>query len=80
MQRLLLAGRSSGGDAVAAAVAGARDCLVEAIRLGASRQDEVPELPSEAHVPLQRVVGRQVARPSDDPGRFDRFVARNTSI
>ncbi|MEU9115717.1 saccharopine dehydrogenase NADP-binding domain-containing protein [Streptomyces sp. NPDC048483] len=44
VRRLLVAGRSSAGDAVAATVASARDCLVDAIRLDASRQDEVAEL------------------------------------
>jgi hypothetical protein len=44
VRRLVVAGRSSAGDAVAATVASARDCLVEAIRLDASRPDEVAEL------------------------------------
>jgi predicted dinucleotide-binding enzyme len=35
-RRLLVAGRSSAGDAVAATVASARDCRVEAMRLDAS--------------------------------------------
>ncbi|WKX69201.1 KR domain-containing protein [Streptomyces sp. XD-27] len=41
VRRVLVAGRSSAGDAVAATVASARDCLVEAVRLDASRPDEV---------------------------------------
>ena len=44
VRRLVVAGRSSAGDAVAATVASARDCLVEATRLDASRPDEVAEL------------------------------------
>jgi len=44
VRRLVVAGRSTAGDAVAATVASARDCLVEAIRLDASRPDEVAEL------------------------------------
>ncbi|MFI9048603.1 saccharopine dehydrogenase NADP-binding domain-containing protein [Streptomyces sp. NPDC053427] len=44
VRRVLVAGRSAARDAVAATVASARDCLVEAVRLDASRQDEVAEL------------------------------------
>ncbi|WP_240139703.1 saccharopine dehydrogenase NADP-binding domain-containing protein [Streptomyces sp. MUM 178J] len=42
--RLLVAGRSSAPDAVAATVASARDCRVEAVPLDASRLDEVAGL------------------------------------
>ncbi|WP_216214553.1 KR domain-containing protein [Amycolatopsis aidingensis] len=52
VRRLLLAGRSAVVDAAAATVASARDCLVEAIRLDASRQDEVAELLSRARPDL----------------------------
>lgn len=44
VRRVLVAGRSAAADAVAATVASARDCIVEAMRLDASRQDEVAEL------------------------------------
>jgi hypothetical protein len=43
-RRLVVAGRSSAGDAVAATVASSHDCLVEATRLDASRQEDVAEL------------------------------------
>jgi hypothetical protein len=49
---LLVAGRSSAGDAVAATVASSRDCLIEAIRLDASRPDEVAELLTTTHPDL----------------------------
>jgi hypothetical protein len=51
-RRLLVAGRSSAGDAVAATVASAHDCLVEATRLDASRSDEVAELLTRARPDL----------------------------
>ncbi|MFE3205266.1 KR domain-containing protein [Embleya sp. NPDC059237] len=43
-RRLVLAGRSTTGDAAAATVASSRDCLVEAVRLDASRSEEVAGL------------------------------------
>ncbi|MGK5627852.1 saccharopine dehydrogenase NADP-binding domain-containing protein [Streptomyces sp. URMC 123] len=52
VRRVLVAGRSTAGDAVAATVASARDCLVEAVRLDADRQDEVAELLTSARPDL----------------------------
>ncbi|GCD92463.1 KR domain-containing protein [Embleya hyalina] len=43
-RRLILAGRSTEGDAAAATVSSSRDCLVEAVRLDASRTEEVAGL------------------------------------
>src|SRR5699024_5294417 len=50
--RLLLAGRSSASDVVAATVASSRDCRVEPIRLDASQPEQVAELLATTHPDL----------------------------
>ncbi|WP_406208215.1 saccharopine dehydrogenase NADP-binding domain-containing protein [Kitasatospora sp. NBC_01560] len=77
-RRLLVAGRSAGGDAVAATVASARDCRVEAVRLDASRPDDVAALVAAACPDLivncasLRGPGRRPAVPTRPPGRSPR--------